>query len=391
MGQGTGSGRLRRFLGQGPLLTGVALALTLVVLVVVGTQRDDVDAERGATMSDNDKQSKSDGEVVEEDTAQPAWMHKLAPGEKPPQFVLFSFDGGGSHDHWKRVLPIAERTGAAFTVFLSGIYLLSDEQREQYTGPGHSPGRASIGFGGTPQDVRTLVDDLNKASALGIEVGTHYNGHFCQGSEPSANRWTADAWNDELNQFFRFVTNATGHGLKVDPATIKGGRTPCLEGDFDIVLPTLAKRGMTYDSSQVSDGVAWPVQKHGVWEFAMPEVKVPALGRKVIMMDYNLWYSFNGARNEPAQAAKFREDTLATYRAAHLAALHGNRAPLVVGNHFNEWSGGGFSDAVETFMSEVCTSKDTVCATYSQVIEWMALQDKKTMDDLRALPNAQVS
>jgi len=387
MGQGTVKSRLR---GQGPLITGVALALTLVVLVVVGTQRDDVDAERGATMSDNDTQSSSDAEVASPGPAKPAWMHKLAPGEKPPQFVLFSFDGGGSHDHWGRVLPIAERTNGAFTVFLSGIYLLSDEQRERYTGPGHSPGSASIGFGGTPQDVRTLVADLNKARALGIEVGTHFNGHFCQGHEPSANRWTAAAWNDELDQFFRFVTDASGQGLEVDPGTIKGSRTPCLEGDFDIVLPTLAKRGMTYDSSQVSNGVAWPTKIHGVWEFPMPEIKVPALGRKVIMMDYNLWYSYNGARNEPSQAGRFRENTLATYRAAHLAALHGNRAPLVVGNHFNEWSGGGFSDAVEDFMSEVCVAKDTVCATYSQVIEWMSLQDQTVMADLRAQPNAQV-
>src|SRR5713101_5778587 len=56
--------------------------------------------------------------------APPAWMRRLAPGEKPPQFVLFSFDGVGSHEHWRRILPIADRVHAHFTGFLSGVYLL---------------------------------------------------------------------------------------------------------------------------------------------------------------------------------------------------------------------------------------------------------------------------
>ncbi|GAB3447573.1 polysaccharide deacetylase family protein [Actinophytocola sediminis] len=378
-------GEKRRSIHRGPILTGLALSLTLVVLIVIGTNQDDAGAGEGAA----GHLSSSDEEVEKaERTVEPAWMHRLAPGEKPPQFVLFSFDGAGSHAHWQRTLPIAARTGGSFTAFLSGIYMLTDDQRVRYTGPGHQPGKASIAFGGTPQDVRTLIADLNQATKQGVEVGTHYNGHFCAGNEPGGNQWSAADWNSELDQFFRFVQDAPG--LQVDPSTIKGGRTPCLEGDFDIVLPTLAKRGMTYDSSQVSEGIAWPEYKHGVWEFAMPYVKVPATGRKTIMMDYNLWVQFNGGQNEPARADTFREYTLGTYRAAHQAALAGNRAPLVIGNHFNMWSGGGFSAAVETFMSEVCVAKDTVCATYTQVIDWMALQDPKVLKELSELPHAQV-
>ena len=62
-------------------------------------------------------------------------MRKLRPGEKPPQFVLFSFDGAGSHEHWQRVLPLAEKVNAHVTGFLSGIYLLPDQLRGTYTGP----------------------------------------------------------------------------------------------------------------------------------------------------------------------------------------------------------------------------------------------------------------
>jgi hypothetical protein len=201
-------------------------------------------------------------------------------------------------------------------------------------------------------------------------------------------KWTKAQWTRELDEFFAFVGGT--QGLHVNPATIKGGRTPCLEGKFDQVMPALAAHGMTYDSSQVSDGVAWPVQQHGVWEFWMPLIKVSVLhGKKVIMMDYNLWYQLNGAQDDPSRSAAFKSVTLDTYRSAYTAALRGNRAPLVVANHFNDWAGRSFSDATEQFMGEVCTKPETVCATYSEVIAWMKLQDPKVLTNLRNQPNAQ--
>jgi hypothetical protein len=357
-----------------------ALVLAIVVLVAVGT----VQPGPGSTNGDGSVQPQGKA------AGSPVWMHKLGPGEKPPQFVLFSFDGAGSHEHWQRVLPIAQKTGAHFSGFLSGIYLLTDDQRDQYTGPGHNPGRASIGFGGTTEDVHNLIGDLNQAVAQGVEIGTHYNGHFCHGAEPSVGVWNTEQWNTELDEFFTYVHGA--QGLHVDPATIKGGRTPCLEARFDQLMPALSARGMDYDSSQVSDGVAWPELQNGVWEFWMPLVKVPALGhKKVIMMDYNLWYQLNGAKDDSSKSAEFKTATLDTYRAVYTAALHGNRAPLVVGNHFNDWAGGAFSGATEQFMGEVCAKPETVCATYSEVIAWMKLQDPKVLDALRDEPNAQAA
>jgi hypothetical protein len=210
--------------------------------------------------------------------------------------------------------------------------------------------------------------------------------------EPSAAAWTADQWTVELDQFFRFLHNATGKGLRIAGNMIKGGRTPCLEGKSVTLLPVLARRGMTYDASQISEGLAWPEKRDRVWQFWMPLVRVPALGnRKVIMMDYNLWYAMNKAKDDPARAAEFTTITLDTYRSAYRAALAGNRAPLVVGNHFNDWAGGAFTAAAEQFMGEVCTAPDTVCATYTEVIEWMSLQDPAVLDGFRALPKAQVS
>ncbi|RJQ71608.1 polysaccharide deacetylase [Pseudonocardiaceae bacterium YIM PH 21723] len=315
------------------------------------------------------------------------WMRKLEPGEQPPQFVMFSFDGAASHPHWQRFREIARRSGAHVTGLLSGIYLLPDGEGKRYTGPGHKPGGSSIGFGGTPEEVRTTINDLNGALSEGHELGTHYNGHFCQGAEPSVGKWTTAQWNDELDQFFGFV-RATPD-LKLDPSTVKGGRTPCLEGRMDQLLPALAARGMTYDTSQTARGVVWPRKTaSGVWEFPMPEVVMPGLNKRMIMMDYNFWYSLNGAKNEPARAAEFTESALNTYRGAYQAALTGNRAPLVVGNHFNSWNAGAFNSAVESFMGETCGKPDTVCATYSEVIQWMSLQDPAVLQGFLNRPSS---
>ncbi|MCA1655135.1 MAG: polysaccharide deacetylase [Pseudonocardiaceae bacterium] len=362
-----------------PIGTGVALALTFLVLVVLGTVGPDTPRPAGPPTA----QGKA---------APPDWLRKLRPGEKPPQFVLFSFDGAGSHAHWQRVLPLAQKANAHVTGFLSGIYLLPDHRRGEYIGPGHGAGRASIGFGGPDTEVSTRIADLNAAVRQGHELGTHYNGHFCAGNEPSGGRWSQADWTAELDQFFSIVRDAAARGLRVAEHTIRGGRTPCLEGDPAAYLPALGGRAMTYDTSMTSEGVAWPELRDGIWEFWVPVVRVPALsGKKVIMMDYNLWYSLNGARDEPARDAEFTAATLDTYRAAYQAAYNTNRAPLTVGNHFNDWSGGAFSRATEQFMNEVCVRPQTACATYSEVLSWIKLQDPAVLDTYRAMPHAQVS
>ncbi|OLF15302.1 polysaccharide deacetylase family protein [Actinophytocola xanthii] len=361
-----------------PIAFGVALTLTFLILVGLGTM--------GPVWHD-------DTDPLAADTGtRPSWMRKLAAGEKPPQFVLFSFDGAGSHPHWQRFLPLAKRSGARVTGFLTGIYLLPDDRRGQYTGPGHERGRAAISFGGSDDQVAVRIEDLNAALAAGHEIGTHYNGHFCRGNEPSAASWTRAQWEAELGQFLTFVRRAAEHGLLVDEDDIRGGRTPCLEGELDALAPVLAAHGLTYDSSRTSDGIAWPARQQGIWEFPVPIVRVPALdGEKVLMQDYDLWYALNGAQEDPSRDAELTEATLDTYRAAYQAARNTNRAPLTIATHFNDWSGGAFSRAVEQFMAEVCVRDQTVCATYSQVVEWMELQDPEVLRRFRDLPAAQVS
>ncbi|SDD02447.1 polysaccharide deacetylase family protein [Actinokineospora iranica] len=369
---------------------GLGLVVTFIVLVVLGTIRPD--GGPPAIRPDSGPRTVPGTSVPQGAASPAAWMRKLVPGERPPQFVLFSFDGAGSHQHWQRFLRVASDVDAHFSAFLSGIYLLTDSQKTDYTGPGHRPGRATITFGGSEENVRALVGDLNTAVADGHEIGTHYNGHFCRGAEPSVGRWDTAQWTSELDQFFTFLDRAEALGLRIDRDAVKGGRTPCLEGRFDQLAPALTARGMTYDSSQVTDGMAWPTRRDGLWEFPLPSVRVPAAGfRHAIMMDYNFWFLLSRGKDEPARAEEFARITLETYQRAYQAAYNGNRAPMVVGNHFNDWSGGAFMTATERFMGEVCVRAETVCATHSEVVDWLALQDPAVLAAYRALPNAQIT
>jgi hypothetical protein len=380
----------------GWLTTGVALALTMVVLVALGGKGTKTGSPAGETaaaaMPAPPRAPAASGPTptvpVPPVNQRPKWMHKLGPNEKPPQFVLFSFDGAASKAHWDKVLPIARTANAHVTGLLSGVYLVADQDGRSYTGPGHDPGFSAIGFGGTRQEIDLRISYLNDAIAAGHEIGTHYNGHFCQGTEPSVGRWNTDQWNTELDQFYGIIDKARARGLNLDPAAIRGGRTPCLEGDWKAAFPAMAKHGLTYDTSHVSLGVVWPNVIDGVYEFPMPEVRVPALGKQAVMMDFNLWYALNGGTEENVRPAEFTSIVVDTYRSVYRAAFNGNRGPLVIGNHFNEWAGGAFSAAVEQFMAEVCVEADTVCATYTEVIQWMQLQDPAVLDQLRRIPAA---
>lgn len=324
-------------------------------------------------------------------------MTKLAPGEKPPQFIIFSFDGAGSHQRWNEFMAAAGETNSRFTGFLSGIYLLGDSGKDAgaYTGPGHATGKASIGYGGPESEIVTEVNDLNLAYSKGHEIGTHYNGHFCDDNPPGGNQWTTADWEDELGQFFTFMTDwqslngyTDAPNLEVPTDSIKGGRTPCLTGSLDVLIPAWKKFNMTYDSSIPAPytGIAWPANVDGIWEFYMPTVYSPGFGGTTTAMDYNFWFKFNQGREEPETAPELRDIVKKTYDYMYDQAYNGNRAPVLIANHFNKWNGDSFNPPAMDFMKEKCGQPDTYCATYQDVIAWMELQDPAVLAGLQALP-----
>lgn len=312
-------------------------------------------------------------------------MTRLQPGEQPPQFVLFSFDGVGLSPNWDMFLDTAERVDARFSALMTGLYFLTDDNAHHYQGPGHPPGTAAIGFGGDEVDVLSQVEYLNRTWLAGHEMGTHYVGHFCNGAGYHGAQWTADDWNHELDQFFSLMTNwrennaiTAGPDLMFGADEVRGGRTQCLEGRLAELIPAWQTQGMAWDSSMAAaqPGISWPYRvADGIWEFPIPYVYSPPLKKFQTALDYNFWFTLNGAKDQPHTAGHAHEITKGTYDYMFDETYHGNRAPLVIANHFNDWNGNSFNPATADFMGEVCGIPDTYCATHADVAAWMDLQD----------------
>lgn len=329
---------------------------------------------------------------------------KLKPGEKPPQFVIVSFDGVGWHEKWQYWKDIESKVPFHFTGFLSGTYMLSDQTKMKYQGPGKKPGKSDISWN-APSDLPIEIADLNDAIAKGDEIGTHFNGHFC--GPGGGNDWNVDDWNNELGQFFSMVkdvnvNNGISDKLNLPASEIKGERTPCLEGHAEDLFPALKAHGLTYDSSFTKRGISWPTKskQYGIWQIGMAEFPIHGTlsdrspvepGKRTnhfqITMDYNFWYSQNGAtKSSPDESKQDSQQVLDTYRDMLSATMNGNRAPLILGNHFNNWNNGAYSDAIGNFVLETCGKPEVKCVPFRDLIAWMNAQDPSVLAHLQALP-----
>ncbi len=322
---------------------------------------------------------------------------KLKAGQKPPQFIVVSFDGVGWHEKWQHWFDVAKQVPFHFTGFLSGTYMLSDETKMAYQGPGHSRGKSSINWN-TAADLPVEIADLNQAHTSGNEIGTHFNGHFCAGAEPGGNQWTTADWNNELDQFFALIKNvkANNPGVKMpdlafDGSVIKGGRTPCLEGHAEDLFPALIAHNMTYDTSFTQTGIAWPKKspKYGIWAMGMATFPIHGTGKQQITMDYNFYYTQRQASSQGVTQAQSDADAAqvqGTYDDMYNAAYNGNRAPLILGNHFNAWNNNAYEKALTKFVLARCGQPDTYCVPFRDVLAWMEMQDPAVLAGLQDLP-----
>ncbi|MFG2739147.1 hypothetical protein ACGFY0_03620 [Streptomyces chartreusis] len=318
---------------------------------------------------------------------------RLKPGQKPPQFVVFSWDGAGEDgqklfSHFRKV---ARANNATMTYFLSGVYMLPDHKRDLYRPPQHSPGRSDIGFNDA-EGISDTVKQLRLAWLEGNEIGTHFNGHFC-GSGGGVGEWSVEEWKDEITQAKRFVKSwKTNTGMsKASPLPFDydkeliGARTPCLEGRKNFVLAA-REMGFRYDSSGVNNQL-WPVKREGLWDLSMQLVPFPGHSYEQLTMDYNFMVNQSGTKSQgdPDKhefwGDQMRDGLLMGFRRAY----EGNRAPLIIGNHFESWNGGTYMRAVEEVVEAVCNKPDVRCVSFRQLADWLDAQDPAVLRRLRTL------
>ncbi|MEV7276865.1 hypothetical protein [Streptomyces sp. NPDC093111] len=322
---------------------------------------------------------------------QPVWQ-RLKPGQEPPQFVVFSWDGAGedSQKLFSHFRKVGKQYGAAMTYFLSGVYLLPESKREMYDPPQHSAGRSDIGFNDV-QGIRDTVRELRGAWEEGNEVGTHFNGHFC-GKDGGVGTWSVEEWKSEINQAKSFVKNwKTNAGLKGEKPLpfdydkeLVGARTPCLEGRKNFVQAA-AQMGFRYDTSGVNDQI-WPKKDVGLWDLSMQLVPVPGRAFQTLSMDYNFLVNQSGTtQGDPSQHEYWGNQMRDGLVQAFERSYRGNRAPLIIGNHFESWNGGTYMRAIEDTIATVCVQKDVKCVSFRQLADWLDAQDPDVVAKMRTL------
>lgn len=315
----------------------------------------------------------------------------LEPGAVPPQFVVVSFDGGvetnaGIFQHY---LDLAKDTGSRFSFFVSGVYLLPDDATKlNYNPPGHPGGTSAIGFG-DPALTGIRIDKLSDAWNMGMEIGTHYNGHFC--GPGGVSLWNTADWTSEISQFNNFLDNwrannpqAASHGpLPFSSAVIKGGRTPCLEGNRPELLRAIKAAGYEYDTSG-GGPLAWPsLDQDGLWQIPLQAIKLEGVPTKVLSMDYNFLVNQNDSKTTapPEKCKEIENRSYAAYKNALKAVNGGNRAPLILGNHMNNWVCGAYTHALTRFIKDTHDEfPDVKFISTIDLVRWMQAQNPALLD-----------
>jgi hypothetical protein len=318
---------------------------------------------------------------------------RLAAGERPPQFVVFSWDGAGEDDSrlFSHFRQVAQETKATMTFFLSGIYTLPRGQRMLYAPPGKPLGASAIGYL-SDDSVRATIQQVGAAWLEGHEIGTHFNGHFCDAE--GVGTWSPQQWRSEIDQAVGFVHSwRTNTGFSdLDPLPfdysreLAGGRTPCLLGQ-DQLLPTARDLGWVYDASSPGGLQIWPTKRQGVWDFPLQSIPFPGTGFTVLSMDYNMMANQSDAN--PYGAASMRpywqRQSMNAYMAGFERAYTTNRAPYFIGNHFESWNGGIYMTSVEQALRQIAEYPDVRLVSFRQMAHWLDAQDPQVISRLRTL------
>jgi hypothetical protein len=312
---------------------------------------------------------------------------------RPPQYVLFSFDGSYNLGTWKAIRDFtkaekAQNRDVRFTFFMSGVYFLQPNNRTQYLPPKKNPGQSAIGVGDSGDDIALRIDQVNRAVLEKHEMGSHANGHFDGGS------WTESEWNSELSQFEKLIfqvfdinkinpVRSVANGWLFTKEAIKGFRAPLLATDSGL-WTSLKNHKFAYDCSRTAESNYWPEKMStGIWNFPLADLKISGTSKKTLSMDYNFYVAQSGGTKDEANKEAYKKQMYDTYLAWFQQNYYGNRAPLNIGHHFAMWNGGAYFEALKKFASAVCGLPEVKCVTYGEYTQWLNDQDALALTDIR--------
>lgn len=317
--------------------------------------------------------------------------------QRPPQFVLMSFDGSASYDMWQSTRQFSkelESDGihAKFTYFISGVYYVSSVNRSTYKSPGAHMGQpgSAIGWGKDNKDLIGRIDHTNSAYLEGHEIGSHANGHW------DGSKWSYEQWTSEFRQFFDLVFGIFEIN-KINKSAVKQSGWAFTESDVQgFRAPQLGVNGslwkvikdfkFKYDASRVSQSNYWPdkdsVGQH--WNFPLAQLTIAGTGKKTLSMDYNFYVSQSGAKADPANAKLYENQMYDTYINYFQSNYNRNRAPIHIGHHFSLWNQGAYWNALKRFARSVCGLPEVKCVTYSELTQFMDSQNSVQLSAYKA-------
>ncbi len=298
---------------------------------------------------------------------------------KPPEFVVFAFDGSKSIDMWKNTISFADEmkqkgSPIKFTYFVSGVYFIDAAEKDIYQPPRAERGASLIGFGDSDADVKDRVQEVDEAFKDGHEIASHAGGHF------NGVSWTYDEWKQEFASFdslLSFHRNDATFGtttLTITKKDITGFRAPVL-GINENAMKAMKDSGYRYDTSEIGLPSSWPKKNaEDIWEFPLGTI-YPAGRSPTISMDYSIYMQQTGAhdlaiKNTPLWDSLYKE-TYDAYMKYFTSNYDGDRAPVFIGHHFSLWNDGLYWEIMKSVARDVCGKPEVRCTTYTELANYL--------------------
>lgn len=128
-----------------------------------------------------------------------------------------------------------------------------------------------------------------------------------------------------------------------------------------------------------------------MWDLPLQAVPFPGHSFEVLSMDYNMLanQSVNSTKAPSYNYPGWRKQAAEAYIAGFRRAYESNRAPFFIGNHFEEWNGGIYMDAVEQAFTYIAREKekgeDVRLVSFRQFVDWLDVQPPEIVAKLQTL------